>query len=112
MCCFITNLDKNMTICEISQLFFWDLFVGSAYKSGSLKYLRKSFVIDENRRGTYTLPEVVNSLTVPSVLTAFDGERKQLIPVSIKLDCNVKIPNCPLFHGLTMWLSYPTFISY
>ncbi|XP_042407529.1 uncharacterized protein LOC121997270 isoform X1 [Zingiber officinale] len=56
---------------------------GSAYKSGPLKYLKKSFVMDENRRSTYTLPEVVNSLMVPSVLTTFDGERKQLIPVGL-----------------------------
>ncbi|XP_074591621.1 uncharacterized protein LOC141847469 [Curcuma longa] len=56
---------------------------GSAYKSGSLKYLKKSFVMDENRRSTYTLHEVVNSLMAPSVLTTFDGERKQLIPVGL-----------------------------
>ncbi|XP_074577946.1 uncharacterized protein LOC141834523 [Curcuma longa] len=56
---------------------------GSVYKGGSLKYLKKSFVIDENRRNTYTQPEVVCSLTEPSVLTAFDGERKQLIAVGL-----------------------------
>ncbi|XP_042414150.1 uncharacterized protein LOC122002863 isoform X1 [Zingiber officinale] len=56
---------------------------GSIYKGGSLKYLKKSFVMDENRRNTYTQPEVAGSLTEPSVLTAFDGERKQLIPVGL-----------------------------
>ncbi|XP_074560872.1 uncharacterized protein LOC141817073 isoform X2 [Curcuma longa] len=55
---------------------------GSAFKGGALKYPKKSSVNDENRRNTYTEPQVVSS-TEPSVLTAFDGQRKQLIPVGL-----------------------------
>ncbi|XP_042445954.1 uncharacterized protein LOC122030974 [Zingiber officinale] len=55
---------------------------GSAFKGAALRYPKKSSVNDENRRNTYTEPQVVSS-TKPSVLTAFDGQRKQLIPVGL-----------------------------
>ncbi|KAG6482662.1 hypothetical protein ZIOFF_059304 [Zingiber officinale] len=50
---------------------------GSAIKGGTSKYSKKSVVIDENRRNAYTEPQQL------SVLTTFDGERKQLIPVGL-----------------------------
>ena len=79
---------------------FWVLFSGSAVKGFSMKYPKKSLVIDENRRITYSHPQVFGSISEPSVLTTFEGERKQLIPVSIMfynsyasfvLICNFKV---------------------
>lgn len=48
-----------------------------------MKYPKKSLVIDENRRITYSHPQVFGSISESSVLTTFEGERKQLIPVSM-----------------------------
>ncbi|XP_042420683.1 uncharacterized protein LOC122008862 [Zingiber officinale] len=45
--------------------------------SSTSKYSKKSVVIDENRRNAFTEAQE------PSVLTTFDGERKQLIPVGL-----------------------------
>lgn len=44
-----------------------------------MKHGKKQFVLDENRRNTYT--EFLQSGREPSVLTTFDAERKQLMTV-------------------------------
>ncbi|WOK99807.1 hypothetical protein Cni_G08519 [Canna indica] len=60
---------------------------GSALKCASTKYLKKSFVIDENRRNTYNQSQVLSSsIGEPSVLTTFDGGRKQLVPVGLFME--------------------------
>uniref|UniRef100_A0A804IL62 Bromo domain-containing protein n=1 Tax=Musa acuminata subsp. malaccensis TaxID=214687 RepID=A0A804IL62_MUSAM len=59
---------------------------GSAVKGFSMKYPKKSLVIDENRRITYSHPQVFGSISEPSVLTTFEGERKQLIPVGLYME--------------------------
>lgn len=52
---------------------------------GNLKNGKKQIVLDENRRNTYfhLHPSAVGR--EPSVLMTFDGERKQLMPVSVHL---------------------------
>ncbi|KAM7256788.1 hypothetical protein ACFE04_012529 [Oxalis oulophora] len=46
-----------------------------------MKYGMKHFPVDENRRDTYT--HSLDGVHVPSVLTTFDGEPKQLLPVGL-----------------------------
>ncbi|OAY37549.1 uncharacterized protein LOC110626970 [Manihot esculenta] len=54
---------------------------GSMYKGNSMKYGKRQFVLDENRRNTYKqLPAGGGE---PSVLTTFDAERKQLMAVGL-----------------------------
>lgn len=52
---------------------------------GNLKNGKKQFVLDENRRNTYMQLHPSACGREPSVLTTFDGERKQLMPVSVYL---------------------------
>ncbi|KAJ8485561.1 hypothetical protein OPV22_018046 [Ensete ventricosum] len=59
---------------------------GSAVKGFSIKYPKKPLVIDENRRITYSHPQVFGSTSESSVLTTFEGERKQLIPVGLYME--------------------------
>ncbi|RWW50645.1 hypothetical protein BHE74_00043077 [Ensete ventricosum] len=66
-------------------LFLSGSHAGSAVKGVLMKNPRKSLVIDENRRITYSHPQVFGSTSESSLLTTLDGEKKQLVPVSIKL---------------------------
>ena len=52
---------------------------------GNLKNGKKQFVLDENRRNTYFQLHPSIGGREPSVLTTFDGEKKQLMPVSLYL---------------------------
>lgn len=68
------------TIGGLSRFHF---VAGSMYKGNSMKYGKRQFVLDENRRNTYKqLPAGGGE---PSVLTTFDAERKQLMAVCITL---------------------------
>ncbi|KAF5175594.1 Bromodomain-containing protein, partial [Thalictrum thalictroides] len=60
-----------------------DDFLGSSMKGFWAKYGKKHFVMDESRRTTYknSLLSVVGSES--SVLSTFDGETKQLLPVGL-----------------------------
>ncbi|KAG9442964.1 hypothetical protein H6P81_018818 [Aristolochia fimbriata] len=57
-----------------------DDFPGSLLKSVS-KLGKKQFIFDENRRNTYKQSLQSLSAREPSVLSTFDGERRQLMPV-------------------------------
>jgi len=57
-------------------------YAGSGPKGNSSKYGKRFSVIDENRRNTYKQPQPSTFVHEPSILTAFDGERKQLVTVS------------------------------
>lgn len=50
---------------------------------GMSRFGKKPFVFDENRRNTYKLSLQSGSGSEPSVLTTFDGEKKQLMAVSL-----------------------------
>lgn len=52
---------------------------------GTSKTGRKQFVFDENRRNTYLQSQPSANGRESTVLTTFDGERKQLMPVCILL---------------------------
>ncbi|XP_059448013.1 uncharacterized protein LOC132179308 isoform X3 [Corylus avellana] len=59
-----------------------DEFTGSM-KGNQIKHGKKQFVLDENRRKTYNLSHPSVGGREPSVLTTFDGERKQLLAVGL-----------------------------
>ncbi|XP_068640756.1 uncharacterized protein [Aristolochia californica] len=59
-----------------------DEFSGSMLKSVS-KLVKKQFVFDENRRSTYKQSLQSLSARGPSMLTTFDGDRRQLMPVGL-----------------------------
>ncbi|EHA8589072.1 cat eye syndrome critical region protein 2 [Cocos nucifera] len=61
-------------------------FSGSGMKGTTTKYGKKISVIDENRRNTYNQPELLTCVYEPPVLTALDGERKQLVPVGLHME--------------------------
>ncbi|KAI9182266.1 hypothetical protein LWI28_023717 [Acer negundo] len=58
----------------------------SMSKGYSMKYGKKQFVPDENRRNTYWQSQQSASGREPSVLTTFDAERKQLMAVGLHSD--------------------------
>lgn len=60
-------------------------FSAGSMSRGTLKHGKKPFVIDENRRNTYKQSSSLAIGREPSVLTTFDGEKKQLMPVCISL---------------------------
>uniref|UniRef100_A0A2N9F3E5 Bromo domain-containing protein n=1 Tax=Fagus sylvatica TaxID=28930 RepID=A0A2N9F3E5_FAGSY len=60
-----------------------DEFPGSMMKGNQIKHGKKPFVFDENRRNTYRQSHPSASGREASVLTTFDGERKQLMAVGI-----------------------------
>ncbi|XP_010918259.1 uncharacterized protein [Elaeis guineensis] len=61
-------------------------YSGSVLKGISTKFGKKLTVIDENRRNTYRLPQQFTSVHEPPVLTIFDGEKKQLVPVGLHME--------------------------
>ncbi|XP_073106137.1 uncharacterized protein [Elaeis guineensis] len=61
-------------------------FSGSGMKGPSTKYGKKNSVMDENRRNTYKQPQLSACVYEPPVLTALDGERKQLVPVGLHME--------------------------
>lgn len=73
------------------------IFTGSM-KGNQMKLGKKQFVLDENRRKTYKQSHPSVGGREPSVLTTFDGERKQLLAVRITLMLNF------LFNSLMMKL--------
>ncbi|OAY75996.1 hypothetical protein ACMD2_21794, partial [Ananas comosus] len=62
-------------------------FLGSAVKGVATKWGKKPTVIDENRRNTYRQPQLSTSVHELPVLATFDGERKQLVPVGLHVEC-------------------------
>ncbi|PON45033.1 Histone acetylase PCAF [Parasponia andersonii] len=62
-----------------------DEFTGSMMR-GNLKNGKKQFLLDENRRNTYFQLHPSNGGREPSVLTTFDGEKKQLMPVGVLVE--------------------------
>lgn len=54
-------------------------------KGNQIKHGKKPFVFDENRRNTYRQSHPSASGREASVLTTFDGERKQLMAVCFTL---------------------------
>ncbi|KAJ8625656.1 hypothetical protein MRB53_034186 [Persea americana] len=62
-----------------------DDFPGSVLK-GMSRFGKKPFVFDENRRNTYKLSQQSSSGSEPSVLTTFDGEKKQLMAVGVHVE--------------------------
>lgn len=60
------------------------IFIGSMGR-GNFKHGKKQFVYDDNRRSTYFHSHPSVTGREPSVLTTFEGERKQLMPVSVYL---------------------------
>ncbi|KAF4363896.1 hypothetical protein G4B88_004196 [Cannabis sativa] len=62
-----------------------DEFTGSAMR-GNFKNGKKHFVLDDNRRNTYLQPHPSAGGREPSVLTTFDGEKKQLMPVGLLVE--------------------------
>ncbi|GLT67363.1 hypothetical protein SLA2020_396780 [Shorea laevis] len=58
----------------------------SAGKDFLPKFGRKSFVLDENRRATYNIPNQQPVVRSDSVFTTFEGEIKQLIPVGLQVE--------------------------
>lgn len=60
-------------------------------KGNQIKHGKKQFVLDENRRKTYTQSHQSVGGREPSVLTTFDAERKQLLAVRITLMLNFLI---------------------
>ncbi|XP_072987912.1 uncharacterized protein [Typha latifolia] len=61
-------------------------YLGSAMRGMSMKNSKKSTVIDENRRNTYRQPQLSAYAYELPVLAAFDGEKKQLVPVGLQLE--------------------------
>ncbi|KAG1362671.1 cat eye syndrome critical region protein 2 [Cocos nucifera] len=61
-------------------------YSGSAFKGISTKYGKKLTVIDENRRNTFKQPQQFTSVCEPPVLTTFDGDRKQLVPIGLHME--------------------------
>lgn len=60
------------------------IFTGSI-KGNQIKHGKKQVVFDENKRKTYKQSHPSVGGREPSVLTTFDGERKQLLAVRITL---------------------------
>ncbi|KAJ9189432.1 hypothetical protein P3X46_000727 [Hevea brasiliensis] len=54
---------------------------GSMFKGNSMKHRKRQFVLDENRRNTYS--QLSAGGREPSVLATFDAERKQLMAVGL-----------------------------
>ena len=52
---------------------------------GNAKHGKKQVVHEESRRNTYMQSHPSAGVREPSVLMTFDGERKQLMPVSVFL---------------------------
>ena len=61
------------------------LLIVSMSKGYTMKYGKKQFVPDENRRNTYWQSQQSASGREPSVLTTFDAERKLLMAVCVVL---------------------------
>ncbi|KAK6253199.1 hypothetical protein QUC31_014919 [Theobroma cacao] len=59
---------------------------GSMLKGYMMKHGKRNFVLDENRRNTYKLFHPSVAAPEASVLTTFDGERKQLLTVGVYLE--------------------------
>ncbi|XWS68347.1 hypothetical protein CRYUN_Cryun04dG0082300 [Craigia yunnanensis] len=59
---------------------------GSMLKGYMMKHGKRHFVLDENRRNTYNLFHPSSAAREASVLTTFDGERKQLLAVGVYLE--------------------------
>ncbi|KAA8535922.1 hypothetical protein F0562_028400 [Nyssa sinensis] len=60
-----------------------DEFAGSMSKGNWIKQGKKQAAYEENRRNTYKQSHLPASLRESSVLTTFDGERKQLLAVGL-----------------------------
>ncbi|KAG6653662.1 uncharacterized protein LOC122310867 [Carya illinoinensis] len=56
---------------------------GSMMKGNQMKHGKKQVVLDDNRRKTYKQSQLLASGRELSVLTTFDGERKQLMAVGL-----------------------------
>ncbi|KAF6137652.1 hypothetical protein GIB67_020368 [Kingdonia uniflora] len=56
-------------------------YSGSTFKGLSMKAGKKQFVMDENRRNTYNPSHQSANGREPSILTTFDEEKRQLMPV-------------------------------
>lgn len=50
-----------------------------------MKHGKKHFVVDESRRNTYKQAHISSGPREPSVMTTFDGQRRQLMAVCIIL---------------------------
>ncbi|KAG1355349.1 cat eye syndrome critical region protein 2 [Cocos nucifera] len=61
-------------------------YSGSVLKGISTKLGKKLTVIDENRRHTYRQPQQYTSAHEPPVLTIFDGDKKQLVPIGLHME--------------------------
>ncbi|XVE49599.1 hypothetical protein DITRI_Ditri01bG0094900 [Diplodiscus trichospermus] len=59
---------------------------GSLLKGYIMKHGKRHFVLDENRRNTYNLFHLSAAAQEASVLTTFDGEKKQLLAVGVYLE--------------------------
>ncbi|KAF2302486.1 hypothetical protein GH714_036541 [Hevea brasiliensis] len=58
---------------------------GSMFKGNSMKHRKRQFVLDENRRNTYS--QLSAGGREPSVLATFDAERKQLMALIVVASC-------------------------
>ncbi|XP_042507245.1 uncharacterized protein LOC122083481 [Macadamia integrifolia] len=63
-----------------------DELSGSGLKGMSVKYGKKQFVLDENRRNTYKQFHPLAVGCKPSVFNAYDGEPKQLMTVGLQAE--------------------------
>ncbi|KAF8410647.1 hypothetical protein HHK36_003179 [Tetracentron sinense] len=63
-----------------------DEFPGSMLRGAFIKYGKKQFVFDENRRNTYKQPHLLTGGREASVLTTFEGEKQQLMTVGLHSD--------------------------
>lgn len=61
-------------------------FLGHGPKRNSSKFGKRFPVVDENRRNTYKKPQPSTFMHEPSVLSAFDGERKQLVSAGLHIE--------------------------
>ncbi|GMH16327.1 hypothetical protein Nepgr_018168 [Nepenthes gracilis] len=60
-----------------------DEITGSAVKGISMKHGKKQIILDESRRNTYMVDSGSSGRQEPSILTVFDGERRQLVSVGL-----------------------------
>ncbi|XP_020242807.1 bromodomain-containing protein DDB_G0270170-like isoform X2 [Asparagus officinalis] len=61
-------------------------YSGSPLKGIPMRHWKKISVIDENRRNTYNEPLQPTGFQEPPILTAFDGDRKLLMPVGLYME--------------------------
>ncbi|XP_022744065.1 uncharacterized protein LOC111295001 [Durio zibethinus] len=59
---------------------------GSMLKGYAMKHGKRHFVLDENRRNAYKLFHPLAAAREASVLTTFNGEKKQLVAVGVYLE--------------------------